>query len=271
VQAGVQVERELGAGTSASIGYVHLAGRGIMMSINQNVPTLTAAQAAALGIANLGRPDSRVANNTQYQSIGISRYDGLTMSLRADRTRWGSLRVSYTLGRALDDTGNNFFNQPQDAKNVLGDWGRSDNDQRHHLTVSGSTPAIAAERGAARLLRGFQLSAVFSYASAPPFNVQTGADRNGDTNVNDRPAGVARNTGVGFDTATLDLRLSRSLAIVGRHRLELSVDVFNVLNRTNFLTPNNIFGTGVAPLPAFGRPTQAADPRELQFGVRWSF
>ncbi len=83
------------------------------------------------------------------------------------------------------------------------DWGRSDNDQRHRVVLSGTAPTF----------KGVQFAYLFSYASAPPFNVQTGTDRNNDTNANDRPPGVGRNTGEGFDSATLDLRVSRSFTI----------------------------------------------------------
>jgi hypothetical protein len=59
-----------------------------------------------------------------------------------------------------------------------------------------------------------------------------GSDRNNDTNVNDRPPGVGRNTGVGFDFATLDLRLARRFAL-GATRVEAMVEAFNLLNRSN--------------------------------------
>src|SRR5439155_14971697 len=56
-QAAVQVERAIGSVLSAQAGYSYVRGRGILMSRNVNVPTLTAAQAALLGIPNLGRPN----------------------------------------------------------------------------------------------------------------------------------------------------------------------------------------------------------------------
>jgi hypothetical protein len=89
--------------------------------------------------------------------------------------------------------------------------------------------------------------------------------------VNDRPVGIGRNTGRGFDTATLDLRLSRGFRTGGRSRAEVIIEAFNVLNRSNFLIPNNIIGTGPAPAAGFGTPTAAADPRQVQLGVRWTF
>ena len=260
-QVSLQIERQLGARLSASAGYLHLTGRRIIMSRNLNVPTLTAAQAAAIGDPNLGRPDPRFGNNGQFQSIGQSQYDGMTLALNGQQGPWGTLRLSYTFSKALDDAGNAFFSTPQDNFNVHDDWGRSDNDQRHRVVLSGTAPAI----------KGVQFAYLFSYASAPPFNVQTGNDRNNDTNANDRPAGVGRNTGEGFDLATLDLRVSRAFTIRGPHRLEVIVDAFNVLNRSNFLIPNNTFGPATTPLPSFGQPTAAADPRQFQIGVRWSF
>ena len=260
-QVSLQFERQLSSYLSASVGYLHLTGRRIIMSRNLNVPTLTAAEAAATGDPNLGRPDPRFANNAQFQSIGRSQYDGMTVAINGREGPWGTLRVSYTFSKALDDAGNAFFSTPQDNFDIQDDWGRSDNDQRHRFVLSGTAPT----------LRGVQFAYLFSYATAPPFNIQTGTDRNDDTNANDRPVGVGRNTGEGFDAATLDLRVSRAFTIREPHRLEVIVDAFNVLNRSNFLIPNNTFGTGSFPPPSFGQPTAASDPRQFQIGIRWSF
>jgi hypothetical protein len=110
-----------------------------------------------------------------------------------------------------------------------------------------------------------------SYGSALPFNIQTGTDRNNDTNTNDRPAGVGRNTGVGFDFASFDLRLSRRVHLSEQFDLEVIAEGFNLFNQANLQLPNNIFGAGATPLPSFRKPTAAADPRQLQFGLRLSF
>ena len=116
----------------------------------------------------------------------------------------------------------------------------------------------------------WRISGIVGYSSALPFNVQTGADRNNDTNNNDRPVGVGRNSARGFNFSSVDLRLMRSVPL-GRNRLELLVEVFNLFNHANYLVPNNIYGTGTTPLPAFGQPTAVGDPREMQFGVRVIF
>ena len=183
------------------------------------------------------------------------------------------MRVSYTLSRSTDTAGNFFFSSPQNNFDLRDELGPSDNDQRHRLTVSGSLEAPASGRAERlrRALKGFQLSYIFNYGSVLPFNILTGNDRNLDTNFNDRPLGVGRNAGRGFGSTTLDLRLSRKFQLSERVRLEAIAEGFNVFNRANFQVPNNVFGTGATPLPAFGRPTAASDPRQIQFGVRFNF
>lgn len=271
-QASLQIDRELTARTSLAIGYLHTRGLHLILSRNVNVPTLTAAEAAARGIANLGRPNPNFANISRYESSGDSYYNGLTVSLNRRFLSWLGGRLSYTFSKALDNTGNAFFFTPQDNFNLRGERGRSDNDQRHLLAVSGSL-AVPKTGNATlgRVAEGFQMSWIFRYGSALPFNIVTGADRNNDTNVNDRPLGVARNAGKGFDFASFDLRLSRRLHFTERYALEVIAEGFNLFNRANYQLPNATFGTGTTPLATFGRPTAAADPRQIQFGLRLSF
>jgi hypothetical protein len=115
------------------------------------------------------------------------------------------------------------------------------------------------------------LSWIFRYGSALPFNIVTGNDRNNDSNANDRPLGVGRNTGRGFNFASFDLRLSRRIRLTERFGMEVIAEGFNLFNRANYQLPNNTFGSGTTPPAAFGRPTAAADPRQIQFGLRLSF
>jgi hypothetical protein len=268
-QVNLQVERELPWGSSVSAGYIHLRGLHLIMSRNLNVPRFP----AAANVPNLGRPDPDFGNISRFESSGDSYYNALVLSFNKRASRSLNLRVSYTLSKAVDDAGNFFFSAPQDNFNVRGDRGLSDNDQRHRLTVSGSyefAPAQSAS-GWRRALNGLQLSYIYAYASALPLNPLTGNDRNFDTNFNDRPAGVGRNTGRGFDSSSLDLRLSRRFRVTERARLEAIVEGFNVLNRSNFQIPNNIYGTGERPLATYGRPTAAGDPRQIQLGLRLSF
>jgi hypothetical protein len=268
-QAGVQVERELTPSTLLSVGYLYTRGLHLILSRNLNVPTVP----ASAGVFNLGRPDSRFANVSQFESSGDSAYHALTVSLNRRFQNWFGFRFSYTMSKARDDAGNAFFFTPQDNFDLRGDYGRSDNDQRHMLALSGTLEASAVRTGAfiKRAVSGFQLSYIFRYGSSLPFNIVTGNDRNFDTNVNDRPVGVGRNTGEGFNFAALDLRLSKGFHLTERIRVEALAEGFNILNRANLQLPNNVFGSGASPLPNFGRPTAAADPRQIQFGLRLKF
>jgi len=195
------------------------------------------------------------------------------VSLVKRTSSWNSLRVSYTLSKTIDDAGNFFFSTPQNNFNLHDDRGLSDNDQRHRLVISGTLQPPQTDRATAmqRVIRGFQLSYIFTYASRLPFNILLGSDRNFDTNNNDRPVGVGRNTGRGFDFSSLDVSLRRHFRLTERVGFDVVAEGFNLLNRSNYAVPNNTFGPGVIPLPSFGRPTAAFDSREFQFGLKLTF
>ena len=266
-QASLQIERDLSANTSIAVGVLHTRGLHLILSRNVNVPRFP----ASAGVPNLGRPNPDFANIGRFEGSGDSYYNGMTVSLNRRFLRWAGARLSYTFAKALDDAGNAFFFTPQDNFNLRGDRGRSDNDQRHRLALSGifAVPKTSYS-GWRRAFQDLQFSYIFSYGSALPFNVLTGNDRNFDTNVNDRPAGIGRNTGEGFDFTSLDVRLSRFVRFSERFSVELIAEGFNVLNRANLQLPNNVFGTGTIPLPSFGRATGASDPRQIQFGLKVS-
>ena len=268
-QASLQIERELPGNASLSVGYIHLRGLHLILSRNVNVPRFP----ASAGVANLGRPDPDWGNISRFESSGDSYYNGMIVSFNKQLSRWASTRVSYTLSKTIDNAGNFFFSTPQDNLNLRDERGLSDNDQRHRLSVSGTleAPRSSGDSLARRAVEGLGFSYIFTYASALPFNIVAGADRNFDTNFNDRPAGVGRNTGRGFDFASLDLRLSKRFRVTERLAIEAIAESFNTLNRSNFQLPNNTFGSGAVPPASFGRPTAASDPRQIQFGLRLDF
>ena len=270
-QASLQVERELSNAMSLSVGYLHVRAEHVILSRNVNAPRFP----ASAGAFNLGRPDPRFANVSRFESSGDSYYDGMVVSFKRRLSRWAQARVSYTLSKAIDDVGNAFFFSPQDNSDLRGERGLVDNDQRHRLALSGSFEAPAAggaDRALRRALSGFTLSYIFQYGSRLPFNVVTGTDRNNDTNVNDRPAGLGRNTGRGFDFASLDLRLSRKVNFGEHTNLEVIAEGFNVLNRANLQLPNDTLNAAnPSTLLTFGRPTAADNPRQIQFGLRLNF
>ena len=114
--------------------------------------------------------------------------------------------------------------------------------------------------------------------SGQPYTITTGRDDNNDTNSNDRPAGVPRNseTGPGFRTTNLNLSkvffLRRNTDDAGRAaggagmQVNVFANISNVLNRTNF---QNF--SGALTSSRFGQPTSASSPREIQIGARFQF
>ncbi|HXI22899.1 MAG TPA: hypothetical protein VNG71_03410, partial [Pyrinomonadaceae bacterium] len=266
-QLNLQIERELPGQALLSVGYLHLRGLHLILQRNVNVPRFP----ASAGVPNLGRPDPNWGNISRYESSGDSYYNAMVVSFNKRARSWAGVRISYTLSKTIDDAGNFFFSTPQDNFNVRDDRGLSDNDQRHRFVLSGSFQAPEKGSKIPKAVRGFELSYIFTCASRLPFNVLLGSDRNFDTNNNDRPIGVGRNTGQGFSYAALDIRLSRKFRITEHASLELSADGFNLMNRANYSVPNNTFGSGTTPLPTFGQPTQAFDPRQFQLGMKLNF
>jgi hypothetical protein len=284
-QASLEVERSLGQGRTVSVGYQYLRGDNLLMSVNQNVPTCVAA-----GTNNGCRPISTYRNNSQYSSVADSTYHGLHVSFVQRPSNWASVRLTYTLSKSMNDVGEAFFSQPIDPTDIMRDWGRSDDDQRHRLVINGTvnTPMSPATTAWERLSHGFQLSSMLQYYSALPFNIVSGgANLQGSTSrplANGATAGanfdvravefIPRNVGEGSDFFSLNLRLSRVFRISGNARVEGLVEAFNITDRVNNLTRNNTFGPGAYPtnpLSSFNQITAVGDPRTFQFGVRFAF
>jgi hypothetical protein len=273
VQSSLEIEQQIGEGSTVRVGYQHVRGLHLIMSINQNVPGC-----AAAGNNNGCRPNPSYANNSQYSSAADSRYDGLHVSFVQRPVRWGNYRVSYTYSKALDNVGEFFFSSPIDNFNVWRDYGRSDDDQRHRIVLDGTihTPLGPAKTVWQRIIRGFQLGGMFQYYSSLPLNITAGTTTIQGTSA--RPllngAFIGRNTGTGFDLFNLNARLSRTFQIKERLRLEGIFEAFNVLNHVNGLIRNGTFGAGTYPSnpsPAFRQTTAVADPRTLQLALRLKF
>src|SRR5262245_53415128 len=180
----------------------------------------------------------------------------------------------------MNNVGEAFFSSPVDPTDIMRDWGRSDDDQRHRLVVNGSvnTSMTPASTTWERLSHGFQLSGMLQAYSALPFNITSGLVSlqgttgrplaNGATtsaNFDVRSVTIIpRNAGIGNDFLTLNLRLSRALRITDTVKLEGLAEGFNITNRVNPLTRNTNFGAGVypaSPVSTFNQITAVGDPR----------
>jgi hypothetical protein len=139
------------------------------------------------------------------------------------------------------------------------------------MAMFGEIPGTV--RGVAHL----KLSGLVTLESGRHYNVFVGADANADGNPNsDRPSFVGRNSYEGPGYATVDLRIGREFALNGRARLDVSVDLFNLFNRTNVKDVNTVWGgidinTPPAPQFGFGTPRDVFNPFQTQVGVKLKF
>lgn len=272
-QTSVEVERQFGAATTVSASYHYLRGLGLIMAINQNVPTCVAA-----GTNNGCRPNPNYANNSQYSSAGKSSYHGLHVSLVERPAAWSQVRVSYTLSTAMNNVGEAFFNGPIDPFDLSKDRGRSDSDQRHCLVVNGSvhSPLTPVNTTWERLSHGFQLGGILQAYSATPSNITFGVTTLQGTAGRPVVNGsfITRNAGASTPFFSLGLRMSRSVPLGGASRLELLAEVFNLTNHLNVVARNTNFGSGAypaSPSATFGQVTAVGDPRSWQLGARMRF
>ena len=217
-QASIEVERVLARGLTASVGYQYLRGDNLLMSVNQNVPTCV-----AQGTNNGCRPNPGYRNNSQYSSVAESTYHGLYLSLVQRPTNWASVRVSYTLSKSMNNVGEAFFSSPVDPTDIMRDWGRSDDDQRHRVVINGTVNSSMAPATTTweRISHGFQVSTFLQYYSSLPFNITSGVANLQGTNSRPLANGataapnfdvravtlIPRNAGIGSDFFSLNLRL----------------------------------------------------------------
>jgi len=272
-QASAEIEQQIGERSTISVAYQYARGEHLILSINQNVPSCVAS-----GTNNGCRPIPAYGNNSQYSSAAESAYHGLHVSFVQRPAAWGNYRVSYTLSKAMNNVGENFFSSPIDPFDLSKDWGRSDDDQRHRLVLSGSVNSSMGPARTAweRLSHGFQVSSMLQAYSALPLNITSGLTTVQGTAG--RPivngAFIGRNVGTGADFFSLSLRVSRAFVVGKGVRLEGQLEAFNLTNRVNVVTLNNNFGAGAypsSPSATFGQVTAVGEPRSLQFGVRVRF
>jgi hypothetical protein len=272
-QGSLEIERQFGKGMTASIGYQHVRGLHLLISVNQNVPACVAS-----GTNNGCRPNPNYANNSQYSPLADSNYDGVHVSFLQRPVRWGSYRVSYTYSKAFDNVGEFFFSSPMDNYNIWQDYGRSDDDQRHRLVFNGTinSPATKPVTFWDHLVYGFELSSMVQFYSALPFNITAGSTTIQGTQARPAMNGafINRNAGEGFNYFNVNARLNRRFRLSERCRIDATLEAFNLLNHVNGVAMNGVFGSGPypsSPLPTFKQVTAVADPRTLQLGVRMTF
>src|SRR5215813_10053705 len=242
-----------------------------------------------------GRADPTRLADYVYETAGNSVYHGMTVSVNKRFSRHYQVIGSYTFSKTISDTADlNFEQGPQDPNNTRADRGLSSFDLRQRVSLAAilESPysAGSGSRWYQRALADFYLSPIITARSGFPFDIRTGIDINLDTNNNDRPFAVGRNTGLGPRFFTTDLRVGRRIRFNGDNPLglELIFDAFNLFNRTNFKEMNGVTngalflnqlgfpdvrakGNSAIPASQFSGFTSAYDARIIQFGAKFNF
>lgn len=260
VQANAAVEQRVSKSMVAAVEY----------NLNRSTTMASAQDTNPINPATGRRPTPGYGRIVIYDNNGRATYQAVSLLLRRQSSSGLAFQTFYTLAFDKNDT-QDFSDLPTIQTDRSTDWGWSTDDVRHRWVMSATY--VVPDLGPAawqRFLTGFQVSSAATYRSAFPIDPQAEVDINGDGVVNDRAAGLARNSFRAYDYAAIDVRISRAIRI-GASRLELLGEVFNLLNRANFDSVNGAYGLGPNPRPTFGRATSAYDPRQVQFGAKVTF
>ncbi len=309
-QAEFGIERSFfGVAVSASAIYVHTLHLPVALDVNNlaaaPMQTVTLASGQTTTFRNWAAPQCTanpflcfanplLLQNNVYSSQGSALYEGGILEVKK---RFGShltLLGNYTYSKAFDTvTDFNSDFAPQDETNLAGERALSTFDQRHKVVVLAifDTPWKSGT-GVKRFFSDFQVAPIFRYNSGHPFTLLAASDVNGDRHsTNDRPIGAARNTGMGPDYMDFDMRLTKTFKVHEKTSVQFVAEAFNLFNRDNFASVNNVVGAGFGlPLAAGGSGsptfnvhgantgantplgfTSVVAPRTLQLGLRIGF
>jgi hypothetical protein len=322
-QASIGIEREITPGLSVSVSGIYSHTLRLPVAIDVNAlpaplgPPVTLANGKTVSFRNWnGTPSCPggdpypgtavpscfktfgILQADQYSSQASALFEGGIIEVKKRFSNNFTFMGNYTYSKAFD-TSTDFNSDfgPQDNTNLSAERGLSDFDQRHKFTAA----AVIDSPWKNKFASGFQLAPIFRYNSGHPFNLIAGADVNGDRHsTNDRPIGAGRNTGLGPSYTAFDMRLSYLFKVGEKAGLQFVAEGFNIANRTNFASVNNVvsplFGvlTGPQPCPVAGtcptgnttfhvpgsaafspsQPlgfTSALPKREIQLGLRLTF
>jgi hypothetical protein len=271
-QATAGAKRDLGGGFAVSADYLYVRGYDQLRRRDLNAPVN----------GRTVRPDPTMGRVLIHETTGNRDYHGLVLATeRRFANRW-RFTAAYTLSKTMSDSeARNATTLPTDQYNLRADWGPADNDARHNFV--GTTQVT--------LPYDVHFAAILQLRSGFPFNVVSGRDTNNDSRAGDRPDpavngpfptnGVLdygtfsipvnrpgtqpRNAFTGPDFRALDVRLSKAIGI-GKRKVELLAEGFNVTNRVNFNSYN-----GSIQSRLFGMPQAAGNARQIQLGVRFDF
>jgi hypothetical protein len=307
IQGSLTIEFEPLPDTSVSISGLHVRGvhLGSFFNVNQPNPSSQVTVHDSLGrsgpknlyfcpvaICGPGIPGTALPTVAVYfeaTSRWDSIYDGLLVNVNKRLSHNFAYGVSYTWAKSIDDGPNpSFVLIPQDSRNFRAERALSSDDVRQRLVLNGTvtTPKSWGMAG-----RDFLLSTIMTIQSPMRFTKFAGFDANGDVFGNNDRVGIEpRNTFVGDNFRSVDMRVSRSFTFQEKKSVELIFEAFNLSNTLNVRFFNTVYGTadfcpvgGVAvcgsgpfyqegsPNKLYGTPRAVNNPRQIQLAMKFNF
>lgn len=300
-QWNVNYELQVAPNTAITLGY--LGVRGVHLSRTRDINHFPFEQftgtfdgrSEAVGRRPATRPMRAFGRVSLFDSGGDSIYHGGFIQLTKRYAHNFQLLTSLTWSKVIDtlpdQTSVVVGNGGDDAKvafdtlNPNAERAVGDANVDYRFVLSGVWD-LKYYKGSNLLVKnvidGWQLSSILSGQSGRYFTARTNIDLNNDGNrFSDRAPGFGRNSIEGPGFMSVDMRLSKEVAIRERLKFRLMGEAFNLFNRANFtalqLTPYNFTLNaatrtlaGVAT-PNFLARTNTADPRILQIAARITF
>jgi len=128
------------------------------------------------------QPDPRFSTVTEYNTVGISNYNGLNLSLQHRFSHGLQTQINYTWGHAMDEVSNGGFNpfyspstgggasilNPANNRNLRQNYGNADYDTRHSINAN---YVYEIPKGPTLFLKGWQLSGTVFWRTGFPYTV----------------------------------------------------------------------------------------------------
>jgi outer membrane receptor protein involved in Fe transport len=270
-QASVQALHELAGGLTASASYLFVQAHGLL----GHTANLNARQTGVLATGKplmAGRQFPELGYFIVTTNLGTSTYHGGTLELRKRFTDGLGFTAAYTLSDTHTDVESiaNLADFPEGS-----DFSREEAPSRQHVRHRGTLSFMSQVPKDVPVIGDLKISSLVTLESGRLFTVFVGSDANADGNPNsDRVGLLGRNTLEGPAYASVDVRVAREFALGGRLRGEVSLDVFNLLDRDNIRDLNTVWGSidpAAAPIASFDTPRDVFNPRQAQVGLKLKF
>jgi hypothetical protein len=289
--------------------YVGKLSRHLQQTRNINTAVYIPGQSTIANTDSRRRLDNKNFQKIDYQDSGANAsFHSFQMTMRWQGVKGLTLLSSYTWSHSIDiwSTINIQSALFQDPNNTAAERASSDFDRRHVYRLSWMYDIPRAFGGNTSkavdlLFNGWQLTGILTAQSGSPIDLISGFDYSLTAGGRDRPnlagdpyfsesrdhgqqvaeyfrksafvrngdgqfGNFGRNVLTGPGYFGTDLGLFKNFNITEQQRLQFRAEFFNTFNQTNFGNPvTNLIS------PSFGRITSAADPRLVQFALKYSF